>query len=120
MKTKRIVLLLLGIIMLVSCTELLSDEFCDNPGATCPNSSAIEATSCCTDQDCYWLYNGNKYDCDGTNCSQAINRIVASACVSAFAAIDINETDYVTLRAQMQAATDKLLLEAREASGCAY
>jgi hypothetical protein len=118
MKTKLIAFLALGIFALVSCTETGSDEFCNNPGATCPDLSTIEATSCCTDQDCYWLYNGNKYDCSGQNCNDAINTIIASACASATTEIDITVTDYDVLRAQMQTVTDKLLLEAREASGC--
>lgn len=118
MKTKLIAFLTLSIFSLVSCIETESDEFCNNPGATCPDLSTIEATSCCTDQDCYWLYNGNKYDCSGQNCNDAINTIIASACASATAEIDITVNDYDVLRAQMQTVTDKLLLEAREASGC--
>ena len=118
MKTKLIALLILGIFVLGSCTETESDEFCNNPGAQCPDNSAIEATSCCTDQDCYWVYNGNKYNCSGDDCSTAITTIVASACASATAEIDITIKDYDVLRAQMQTVTDKLLLEAREASGC--
>jgi hypothetical protein len=118
MKTKLFALLMLGIFGMVSCTEPESDEFCNKPGATCPDASAIEATSCCTDQDCYWLYNGAQYDCNGQDCSTAINTILASACASATAEIDITIKDYDVLRAQMQVVTDKLLIEAREASGC--
>ena len=118
MKTKLIVFFIFLSFAMVSCTELESDEFCNDPNASCPDNSAIAATSCCTDQDCYWLYNGNKYDCSGQNCSDAINTIVASACASATADIDITIKDYDVLRAQMQAITDKLLIEAREAAGC--
>lgn len=120
MKTKLIAHLILGIFVLGSCTEPESDEFCNNPGATCPDASTFEATSCCTDQSCYWLYNGTRYDCSGEDCSTAINTIVASACASANSEIDITIKDYDLLRAQMQAVTAKLLVEAREASGCAY
>ncbi len=118
MKTKIIVLLLLGIVGLVACTEPVSDEFCSDPNASCPDTSELEATSCCTDQGCYWLYNGVKYECDDTDCSSAINSIVASACASASAGIDTSIKDYDILRAQMQAVTDQLMLEARGASGC--
>lgn len=113
-------LFVLGIFAFVSCTEVNSDEFCQNPDAKCPDTSAIEATSCCTSQSCYWLYDGKKYECNGQDCSAAINTIVSSACASAYADIDITIKDYDLLRAQLQAVTDKLLLEARAASGCEY
>lgn len=123
MKTKLtalIILVIFALFGLVSCTELLSEEFCNDPNAKCPDTSVIDATSCCTDQECYWLYNGSKYNCNGQDCSQAINSIVSSACASAYAGIDITIQDFDILKAQMQAVTDKLLLEAREASGCTY
>lgn len=118
MKTKLALLFTVSIFMLVSCTESESEEFCNNPDAKCPDTSTIEATSCCTDQECYWVYNGNQYNCNGDDCSAAIDAIIASACASAYADIDISIKDYDALRLQMQIATDKLLLEARGASGC--
>jgi hypothetical protein len=118
MKTKFASLLTVVIFMLVSCAEPESDEFCNNPDAACPDESTIEASSCCTAQQCYWVYNGNQYNCDGDDCSAAINTIIASACASAYADIDITIKDYDALRLQMQTVTDKLLLEARGASGC--
>ena len=118
MKTKLATLLTLVMFILVSCTEPESDEFCNNPNAKCPDTAAIEASSCCTDQQCYWVYNGNQYNCDGDDCSAVINTIIASACASAYADIDITIKDYDALRLQMQTVTDKLLLEARGASGC--
>jgi hypothetical protein len=123
MKTKLtafFILVIFGLFAMTSCTELISDEFCNDPNAKCPDTSAIDATSCCTDQECYWLYNGRRYECNGQDCLTAINSIVSSACASAYGEIDITIKDYEILRAQMQAVTDKLLLEAREASGCAY
>lgn len=118
MKTKFLTLIVLALFGLVSCIELESDEFCNDPNAQCPDTSQIEATSCCTDQSCYWLYNGKKYECNGQDCSAAINSIVSSACASAIGEIDLNIRDYDILRAQLQAVTDQLMLEAREASGC--
>jgi hypothetical protein len=119
MRTKLFITLLFGIFMMIACTETESDEFCSNPGQTCPDNTAIEATACCTNEDCYWVYNNANYDCNGDDCSDAINAIVASACASSKSAlIDINETDYEVLKAQMQAFTEQLLIEAREASGC--
>lgn len=118
MKARLIAVFITGVFALTSCTEVLSDEFCNDPDAKCPDTSTIEASSCCTDQDCYWLYKGSKYDCDGDDCTAAINKIIASACISGKAGIDINIQDYDILRAQLQAVTNQLLLEARGASGC--
>lgn len=118
MKTKLVTLLTLIMFALVSCSEKESDEFCSNPDASCPDDSAIEATSCCTDQECYWVYNGSNYNCDGDDCSAVINTIIASACASAYADFDLEVKDFDLLKAQMQAVTNKLLLEARGASGC--
>jgi hypothetical protein len=118
MKARIIAVFIIGIFALISCTELLSEEFCNDPNAKCPDTSKINASSCCTDQDCYWTYNGSRYDCDGDDCSDVINTIISSACASATAGIDISVEDYDILRAQLQNVTDKLLLEARGASGC--
>lgn len=119
MKAKIIVVVIAGIFTLAACTEVTSDEFCSNPQAKCPDNSAIEASSCCTNEGCYWVYNGAKYTCDGENCDNTINEIIASACISKNSIIDANETDYKVLKAQLQAVTAQLLIEAREASGCA-
>jgi hypothetical protein len=118
MNSKLIALLMFGVLVLGSCTETESDEFCNNPNASCPDESTIEATSCCTDSDCYWLYNGAQYDCDEDDCTTAISTIVASACASATSGIDLSIKDFDVLRAQLQSVTDQLLIEARAASGC--
>lgn len=118
MKTKLIAFLALITLGLGSCTETESDEFCNDPNAQCPDTSNIEASSCCTDQECYWVYNGIHYNCDGDDCTDAINTIIASACASGSADIDISIQDFDLLRSQMQEATQKLLIEARQASGC--
>lgn len=120
MKTKIFGVIAAAIFVLSSCTTSTSDEFCQNPGATCPDESSIEATSCCTDQDCYWIYNGSEYDCNGEDCTTAINQIVASACAGAIGYIDLNTAEYENLRAQMQAVTNRLLVDARAAAGCIY
>ena len=111
MKTKLFSLLALVVFALVSCTETESDEFCNDPNAQCPDTSTIEATSCCTDQECYWIYNDKKYYCNGDDCNDAINTIIASACASASADIDITVKDYDLLRTKMQAVTDKIIIE---------
>ena len=118
MKTKLMLFFAFVALGLGSCTEPESDEFCNDPNAQCPDTSTIEASSCCTDQECYWVYNGTKYNCDGDDCTDVINTIIGNACASASADIDISVKDYDLLRAQMQAVTNKLLVEARQASGC--
>ncbi len=119
MRTKQLILILFGIFILTACTDPESDEFCSNPDKKCPDNTAINATACCTNEDCHWEYNGSNYDCDGDDCSDAIDAIVTNACVASKSAlIDINETDYEVLKVQMQEVTAQLLIEAREASGC--
>ncbi len=120
MKTKVLFTIVIAIFFLSSCTETTSDEFCQDPGAQCPDLSSIDATSCCTDQSCYWLYDGTQYNCSGEDCSAAINQIIASACVSASSYFDLSDANYENLRAQMQAVTNQLLIEARAAAGCNY
>lgn len=118
MKLKIIAFAVLGVLFLSSCTESESDEFCENPGAVCPDDSAIEASSCCTDQDCYWQYNGQIYDCDGDDCQQAITAIVTSACAGSAEAQNLNAEDLAVLKLQMRTLTQRLLVEAKGASGC--
>ncbi len=118
MKLKLIAFALLGALFMASCTESESDEFCENPDAVCPDDTAIEASSCCTDQQCYWQYNGTTYNCDGDNCTSVINQIVADACVASANGEQLNVEDIEVLKLQMRAVTQKLLVEARGAAGC--
>lgn len=120
MKTKILFTIGITFFLLSACTEAESDEFCQDPGAICPDLSSIDATSCCTDQSCYWIYGGTQYSCDGEDCEDAINQIIASACVSASTHFDLSDANYENLRAQMQAVTNQLLIEARAAAGCNY
>jgi len=117
MKVKLLAIALFGAIAMSSCSSSESDEYCSNPGASCPDDSAIEASACCTDQSCYWTYNGSKYQCDGTDCADVLDRITTSACVSSSTALN-GETDLVVLKARLMAVTEQLLVEARAASGC--
>lgn len=116
MKTKIYALVLLAAFAFASCGETESDDFCENPGAKCPDNTAIEASSCCSSTSCYWVYNSGHYDCDGTDCSDVLEQIITSACTSGSAMA--NDTDIQALKAQMQAVTARLLVEARAASGC--
>lgn len=112
------VFMLLGVLILTSCTETGSDEFCNDPGISCTDPNAV-IESCCTDTECYWLYNGNKYTCNGTNCDEVYDIIIA-ACTSASIDNAIVDADVTEMRAKLQSLTQELLLEARAASGCEY
>nr|WP_321450637.1 hypothetical protein [uncultured Carboxylicivirga sp.] len=108
---------------IVSCSESESDEFCGNPGATCPDLTEIEAESCCTDQNCYWTYNETQYPCNGDDCEDAINNIIADACASATATTLLKSSDGTKLKleevkAKMLAFNKQLLQEARSAAIC--
>ncbi len=118
MKTRffNILLLGIGIFAFNSCSETGSDEFCQDPGISC-GAAVIE--SCCTDTECYWLYNGTKYTCSGTDCD-AVYDIIVGKCTAASASFDISETEISAIKAQLQAVTQELLLEARGASGCNF
>ena len=119
MKTKLFALMLMASVAFVSCDDDDdSDEFCENPEATCPDNTAIDATACCTDKDCYWTYKGEEYDCDGDNCTSALNAIVQDACAAGLPAMKSADMSLEQLKAEMGAITQKLLAEARACSGC--
>ncbi|SMO65169.1 hypothetical protein SAMN06265379_10485 [Saccharicrinis carchari] len=112
MKTKLIFTLMLAILAFVACSEDESGEFCENPGATCPDDTAIDASACCTSSSCYWTYKGTDYPCNGTNCNAVTASIITDACV---AGVNLKswDGDLASLQAQMEAVTEKLLAEAR-------
>lgn len=119
MKTKLFAIALLGTLAFTACSTSDSNEYCSNPGATCPDDTAIDASACCTDQSCYWTYDNTKYQCNGTDCSSVLDQIITSACVSSTKSVSIqNDADLAKLKAQLTAVTEKLLVEARGASGC--
>ena len=99
-----------------SCTETVSDEFCENSSETCPvDNSTIQATACCTNQDCYWVYENHNYN--------SVDALLSVACpVSGYLDInnELSNTDMENLRARLQFVTDKLLVQARQAAGCEY
>lgn len=119
MKTKLFAFALFGALAFTACSTSESNEYCSNPNAACPDDTAIQASACCTDQSCYWTYNNSKYQCNGTDCGDVLDQIIASACVSSTKSISINsKADLAELKAQLTAVTEKLLVEARGASGC--
>jgi hypothetical protein len=119
-KTLNTLFTLLCIFLFASCGESESGEYCSDPEASCPDETAIEATICCTDADCYMTYNGSKYDCDGDDCSAIQTSIIEKACSSGDSTLAMNINDINKLKAQMEAVTKQLLIEARSASGCNF
>jgi len=53
--------------------------------ASCQSSSSACGTfqACCTSTDCYYTYNNKRYDCDGTDCTDAAKRLAADMCGTA-------------------------------------
>jgi hypothetical protein len=113
------ILMLLGMFILNSCTETESDEFCNDPGISCTDPNAV-IESCCTDTECYWLYNGSKYTCNGTNCDEVYDIIIAACTSASIIDDDISDSDLTIMRSKLQDLTKELLIEARAASGCDF
>jgi len=64
-----------AIVINVSC-EKDKDE---NEGATCETvtlSNGESVKACCTSSNCYYEWNGKKYQCDGYACNDAADRLV--------------------------------------------
>ncbi len=123
MKTKLFALILLVITVCISCEkDEESDEFCNNPQATCPDDTELDVTACCTDQGCYWTYNGKDYDCSDTGgdaCKSARAQILDIACANSSAAnLKSTQQSFAELNARLKAVTDKLLIEARACAAC--
>ena len=71
------------LLFFISCTETVSDEFCENSSETCPvDNSTIEATACCTNQDCYWVYENNNYN--------SVDALLNVVCPAPSAYFDLN------------------------------
>jgi len=47
-------------------------------GATTVCSQSVN--TCCTDSSCYYEFNGNRVNCNGTDCSAAANQVANSIC----------------------------------------
>lgn len=117
MKIKLFFAISLAILLLAGCSETESDEFCENSSEICPvDNSTIQATACCTDQDCYWVYENNNYN--------SVDALLNVACPAPSAYFDLNKdlsnADIENLRARLQAVTSELMIQARQAAACEY
>ena len=68
---------LVAIVFLISqsCGGLLNNESCQTSDSGCGSFQA-----CCTATQCHYVYNGQNYNCDGTDCTDAANELVADMC----------------------------------------
>jgi hypothetical protein len=56
----------------------------DSPTKNCQstNSACGTFTTCCTPTQCYYEYNGQRYNCNGTDCSDAATQLASIMCSS--------------------------------------
>jgi hypothetical protein len=66
------VILIVTVVVLISCKGLFEDEY------VCQSDDYGYGTfqACCNGTDCYYEYNGKKYWCDGSDCSDAAEDLV--------------------------------------------
>ena len=73
MKRTIFVSALLLAITVLGCSD---DEYeCEDFTTVCGTARA-----CCTSDDCYYEWNGETYECDGTDCSAAADRLARDMC----------------------------------------
>lgn len=72
-----LMLLITLVIVCVSC-ELDPLEECESFDAEC--GAPDDATACCDDDQCYYTFNGTKYQCNGTDCTDAAVKLISAMC----------------------------------------
>lgn len=80
-------------IMNISCVDNTSEEVCESfdVNVVRPSCQASDvANSCCEGDNCYYEFNGVKYECDGDDCTDAQLALLAVMCPSA-SSIELNE-----------------------------
>jgi hypothetical protein len=72
---RMILIVPVGIVFLqfVGCAKK-----CENTSTACGSFE-----SCCTPSNCYYTYNNKKYECDGTDCADAAQKVAADMCGTA-------------------------------------
>jgi hypothetical protein len=78
---KRNWIFLLGLIAVVF---IIAQSCGGGLGESCQSSDSGCGTfrACCTATQCHYEYNGQNYNCDGTDCTDAANELVADMCGS--------------------------------------
>lgn len=121
MRTKLFALMMLFGVAFVACEEE-TEEVCEAADAECTDGTSIDATACCTDEDCYWTYDYTEYACDGDDCSSALITIIDAACPDEEGEASTSMKSSTQTKAQLieelQAVTERLMSEARACSGC--
>lgn len=72
--TSSAVLLAFMVLLVYNCKK--------DPATTCDSGSSVcgTFTACCSSTQCYYKWNGNRYDCDGTNCNDAALELANDMC----------------------------------------
>lgn len=62
----------------VSCKESTPEEYCESfePGCTVQEP----ANSCCEGDDCYYTYEGKRYECEDIECEEGITELIDDMC----------------------------------------
>lgn len=61
--------------LLWSCGEKVDPNVCEAFG-----ECDVFAEACCTTTDCYYTYNGQTFNCNGTDCEEAALQLIAAMC----------------------------------------
>ena len=102
-------LAIIGIIMLVAIScEKDPEEICESFDAEC--GAPELATVCCTDDICYFTYQGKRYDCEDEECSDGMEELLQDMCGVALA------VDKKNMQVRLQELTHRLREEARKLS----
>ncbi len=101
-----LLLVILGAVQ-YGCKEE-ADEICQSFDAQC--GSAVPATTCCTDDECYYEFNGKKY----ANDADGMDALIADMCGTG------NETSASSrgIKERLKVQTLELMAEARASVIC--
>ena len=84
------------------------EEVCESFDPEC--GAPEPATVCCTDNICYFTYQGKRYDCEDEDCEDGQAELIEDMCGVAVA-IDVK-----AIKTKLHALTMQLLQEARSSS----
>ncbi len=89
--TSSAVLLAFMVLLVNNCKD-------DSPTVSCQDGTneCGTFTACCSTTQCYYKWNGNKYNCDGTDCYAAAQDLVADMCAAKSPAVSIEQMLEIT------------------------
>jgi hypothetical protein len=92
MKKKVLILSLafvgLMVVLAIGCKKSSVVKDTCTSGTNCGKSFQ----ACCSLTQCYYTYNGKKYNCDGTSCGSAATDLVADMCGKKKAGLDATDS----------------------------